>query len=268
MFRKRVKKEYPKGTFIATPARVMAILQLCLVFTVICWQMSKPYMADLYQVKSKMAVFDFVLKDQERFSQLPESRKEMILTEYAKLQEQLSVPFLEKLGASIQSLLEMSPILLIWLVLGTVVPIMLLKKVEGARQVIWLMPLVAAAYCAENRFFEPARVVTREEKLFPAEALIVKDYLDEPLSTDIFVQREQLKAGWDRYLDHVWGQGKGVEEGLFQFNIERALALGSEVENKRGQHSLFFLGLFLFWNLSFALIIRNVQEGQNKAEKT
>lgn len=256
MFRKRVKKEYPAGTFIATPARVMAILQLCVVFTILCWQMSKPFMADLYQTKSKMAVFDFVLKDQERFSSLPEAKKQEILTHYEKLKEQLATPFVSKLMGSFLSLSQFSPTFLIWLILGTVLPILLLKKVDGARPLIWLMVFVALAYCFENRFFEPALSATREELLFPSEALIVKDHMSEPLSNDPFTQHEQLKRGWDHYLDQVWGKGKGSAEGLFAFNVERAVALATEPPVSRGQQPLLLLAFFLFWNLSFAFVVK------------
>lgn len=256
MFRKRVKKEYPAGTFIATPARVMAILQLCLVFTMICWQMSKPFMGDLYQVKSKMAVFDFVLKDKERFKLIPDEQRELFLGHYKVLQDQLSTPFVQKLILSFRSFGEMSPLLMVWMLLGTVVPILLLKKVEGAKQVIWLMPLLAAAYCFENRLFESPVVQTNEERLFPSESLIVTKYLDEPLSSDVFKQRDQLKAGWDRYLDREWGKGKGADEGLFAFNVERAFVVGSTIESGRHQQSIVVLALFLFWNLSLALVVR------------
>ena len=256
MFRKRVKKEYPAGTFIATPARIMAILQLCLVFTVFCWQLSKPFMADLYQVKSKMAVFDFVLKDQERFKLLPEAKKEEIFVQYKKLENQLATPYFTKLIGSMESLFQLSPTFLVWLVLGTIVPIMLLKKVDGARQLVWLMAFVALAYCFENRFFESPKQLTPEEQLFPSEALIVKEYLEEPFSDDVFVQHEQLQRGWDNYLDRMWGQGQGASNGLYAFNVERALTLGSQTEPARSQHSLLVLGMFLFWNLSFAFVVR------------
>ena len=61
MFRKRTKKIYPPGTFIPTPARVCAIIQLCVAFTVLIWNMATPFAGELFNVKSKMILYHDVM---------------------------------------------------------------------------------------------------------------------------------------------------------------------------------------------------------------
>ena len=104
MFRKRAKKSYPPGTFIPTPARVFAILQLCIAFSILLWNASLPFMGDLYEIKSKLLLYKHVI-DHPQFVRLSPLEQESIHTSQAVLQAQLGLPFLQKLGNSFSAII-------------------------------------------------------------------------------------------------------------------------------------------------------------------
>ena len=255
MFRKRTKKFYPPGTFISTPARVAAILQLCLAFTIVLWYASQPFLGDLFAIRSKMVVYDYVMiQHRTQFNQLPLSQQDRITEEYAALHHQLQTPFLEKLKHTFTDLLGIPPFELAWLCLSIVVPIMLLKRLEGAVQAVWLLPLLAAAYAVDNRLHAIPLSPSAEEKLFPSEATLVAHYLQEPFSKNIFEQREQLKKSWETYLIDQWsGEIHTLEQGEFAFHVARLEAMKTE-KASRHQEGLILLAGYLFWNLSIALL--------------
>lgn len=264
MFRKRIKKTFPPGTFIPLPARIFAILQLCMVFTILLWHASEPFMGELFAVKSKMLIFQHLMgqKDEanrNRFLALPETERADLLQTYESLQSQLNSPFKSKLKGSFKAIfLDIPPLELAWIVFSIILSIMLLKKVEGVTQVIWVLPLLALAYSVDNRMYGYPPRLTEEQKLFPTEESIIENYIHEPFSQNPFLQKDQLKKGWDNYLIQKWTSGQGTpEEGLFAFNLERAKKISLLSPKKREtQESLFLIALYVFWNISYAWIVR------------
>lgn len=259
MFQKR-KKEFPPGTFIDKPARVMSILQLCLAFTILLWHVSHPFMQELFSLKSKMLIYQNTLDQKELFSALDEPAQKKVLTDYSALQETLSTPFTKKIKQSFRHLfLEIPPFEIAWLLGSVVIPILLLKKIEGATHVVWLLPLLALTYSIDNRLNGYPHFVTAEEKLFPQEELLVQTYVKEPLN------RLNLQKAWELYLIDNWTKelpshdenhfSKQLEKGQFAFNIARIKAR-EPLEKKPGfpQEPLFILALYIFWNLYFALV--------------
>ena len=158
MFRKRVRKEFPPGTFISTPARVMAILQLCVAFTLIAWHAGEPFLGDLFNIKSKLVVYQFVLgikneANAERFARLPAIQRQQIERNYNTLQKQYNLPFWDKLKRSFEIIFFGIPSFeLAWILLSIIIPILLLKKVEGAVQAVWLLPLATLFFTIDNRW--------------------------------------------------------------------------------------------------------------------
>lgn len=274
MFRKRAKKYFPPGTFIPTPARVMAILQLCIAFTLILWNASAPFMEDLFNIKSKMVVFHYVMgmtqpENSHRFNQLPAPIVDKITRDYKELQEQLSRSFFEKIESAFKRILfEIPPFELAWIFFSIVISILLLLRIEGAIQTVWLLPLLAGAYAVDNRFNGNARKPTQEELLFPSEAYIVHHHLTEPLSQNIFEQQTQLQKGWELYLIENWAKQipsnestlfrRQVAQGEFNFNVERLQRMAKEIDKTPLRESNLLLALYIFWNLSFALIVNQV----------
>ncbi len=273
MFCKRLKKEIAPGTFISTPARLMAILQLCLAFTVLAWQAGYPFMGELFEIKSKLLVYDYVMGVNnatyaEQFSNLPEKKKEEILREYQTLKAHLGRPFVDKALDSVERVFfSLSPFKLLWIFFSIIIPILLLKKVEGAASVIWLLPLTTMVFIVHNRWYGEVVPLSKDTQLFPTEEIIVNNYLRHPLSSDLNLQEKQLRNGWELYLIEEWAKETPSsdafqftlqkEKGDFAFNLARLSGL--EIKPYKSfnntQESYPVLALYLFWNLSFALVV-------------
>jgi len=257
VFRKRVKKHVPPGTFLPTAARVVAILHLCLAFTMILWFASQPFMGRYFAVKSRMTIFDAVFKS-GLFLELSKDKQLELHNKYFFLQEELETSFLIKCSQSLKVLfVEIPAYEQAWLVLSVILPIYLLKRREGSWQAAWLLPLLCFAFCIDNRL-NHIPVQSGEEMLFPSEQTIVIEYLNEPLSENILEQREQLLKGWNRYLARVWAHESEITDatvhnGEFLFTVARAEKSElpkTMIVNK--QLSYVMLTLYLFWNVYFA----------------
>lgn len=282
MFKKRVRKYIPPETFIPLPARVLAIIQLCLAFTILLWHLSQPFMGDLFTIKSKMLVYQHVMGKKieshaHRFAQMEDGTKQKILAEYDQLQRQLDRSFWLKLSDSIYLLWYKIPRFeLIWILLSIIIPILLLKRVEGSISAMWLLPIAVLLFAVDNRLNAIDRPISEEERLFPSEEEIVTEYLLEPLKPNIFEQEKQLREGWEQYLISIWAPKseaidfkKQVEDGDFAFNIERIQRIQKDMKNKTAQKKqlpLFLLGIFLFWNLSFVLITKKTLPNKHLAK--
>lgn len=268
MFRKRAKKTFPPGTFIPMPARLAAIVQLCLAFTLLAWQGSLPFMGELFATKYKLLVYQHLMGKKieghaDRFAVLPERKQ--ILEEYAFLQSDLDTPFLTKIKRAFKGMWDLPLFEKAWIFFAILISIFLLKRVEGAAHIVWILPLLALAYAIENRLQGRPLEKTAEEQLFPSEALILQKYVGEPLKPSIVEQHEQLQRGWQIYLIKEWAKEepspdnqsflKQVEKGDFAFNLARIQALKELPQHKPKQEPISLLALYLFWNLSFCLIV-------------
>lgn len=252
------KKSYPPGTFIPTPARIFAILQLCIAFSILLWHASQPFMGDLYRVKSKLLIFQHV-QSHPLYPSLAQEQQQQIQDEQVVWQAHLSTPFFTKLGQSFAAVaFGIPPLELIWIGFSVIISVLLLKKVEGASEALWLLPLLAGAYAVENQL-RPSPPLTAEERLFPSEALLVDTYLKEPFSRNIFDQQAQLKKGWEAYLVQEWTDHRGTpDEGFFYFNLARLKVLEKRVQlPPQERESLLALALYLFWNFSYAYYVGN-----------
>ena len=271
-------------TFIPFPARVAAILQLCIAFTMLLGIMGYPFMGELFETRSSQLLFETVMGTTEKsenakfnatlFSQLSEEKKAHILDYYAFLQAKNQSPFLTKLKHSIRILfIEISPWKQAWLLLSIVLSILLLLRIEGAAQAIWLLLLLTLMYTVDNRMYGTHTGMTREAKLFPTEQVIIEDYLKEPLSGHITEQKDQLRKGWHNYLVRVWaGLGAEVDkedkvaEGEFYFDLAR---LEAHIKDRifeaspfRKQESWMMLSLYILWNLFLACLVRKKMKEQ------
>jgi hypothetical protein len=292
MFRKRVKKEYPPGTFIPTPARILAILQLCVVFTVIIASAGYPFMGEMFAFKSKTLLFKDVLgignqngsidgesamhyqerlkRNMQRFSELPKWQQSWLQQKYAALQSQTETPFFEKISRAFYILIfELPGLERMWIALALVVPLMLLMRMEGAAQAAWLLPIIVLCYAFDNRMHGQPHQMPSDAKLFPTEEIILKNYLKEPLAASISEQQKQLLRGWKMYLIQEWAKkipsqelavfDQQAEEGEYKFNLVR-LALLSQNDLKleapfHKQEPYAWLLLYFIWNLFFAWFV-------------
>ena len=245
MFRKRQKKYFPPGTFTPTPARVCAIIQLCLAFSALLWNISDPFVGEIFTLKSRLLFYQEAMglppsgqtnlekkeqltRNSERFLALPKHTKEQLLSDFEVIQKQLQRSFWDKL-TSVLGLFahKISPYELAWIFFSVAISILLLKRVEGASQAVWLLPLLAALYAADSQWYGRNDPHAFEAKLFPSENELVSNYMDSPLSEDIFEQQRQMMQGWKRYLVLKWARqmpssdqaafDRQVEEGEFDF---------------------------------------------------
>lgn len=291
MFAKRPKKEFPPGTFIAKPARILAILQLCVAFTMILYIASYPFMGALFEHKSKLLLYRTMMGDpslasaagteqslqykerllgnQERFENLSPEVKAPIIAQYNELLAQDNTTFFQKLGKSIHIFLfELPAFELAWILFASVISLMVLLRVEGAAQTAWLLPIIAACYAGHNIKFGITTPRSADEALFPSEEVIVKEYLRKALPDDIVGQQKELMIGWKIYLIQEWGHeqpvsdvslfDKQAENGEFYFNLARLQAVATSPVITKSWHekeSPFLLLIYFLWNLYFAWTI-------------
>lgn len=276
MFKKRVKKEYPQGTFIPGPARIVCIIQLCLAFSLIFWQASQPFMGDLFRTKSTMLLYEDVMginkhqsdlikleNNKARFNNLPSSLKEKLLNQYLLIEKELHTSFKSKLKEVFSIFfIKMSPYELIWMALSIIIPIMLLKKVEGAKQGVWLIPVITLIFALDNRMYGKFQ---HQEDLYPTEKVLTEVYLKEDLKGNIYDQQTQLLKGWNLYLINEWLNdvpsndpivfSEQIEKGEFLFNLNILKNRTKEPYDYRSPISLFLLSLMIGWNFFLAWII-------------
>lgn len=281
----RRKKEYPPGTFIPTPARVCAIVQLCLAFAIVLWNMSQPFMGELFAIKSQQLLYQDVMglsgkaidsperqsrldRNRERFHEIDPGEKQLILDKYERLGQMAGRSFWAKMERSLRIVMVEMPLYeRLWLILSFILSVMLLKRVEGARPAIWILPLLAFFYSFDNYLYSPHYGGSADAKIFPKEEIIVSWYVDAPLSSNLLEQKEQLIRGWNRYLIEEWSKvpapsdprefAMQAEVGEFMFNVQRLIAYGrpeSIISNISYREPMVLLGMYILWNFFFAMM--------------
>lgn len=217
-------------------------------------------MGRLFQVKSQVLLYDRVLSQKEIY--LSDEEIKPILANYEKVKKIAETGFWDKLSESMRILLfELHPYEKAWIFFSILLPILLLKKVEGAQYAIWILPLLSGVYCLDNTLAGKL-VVSKEAALFPTENYLIENYMKEPFSNDILVQHEQLQRAWDLYLIREWALEEPseanfdnqVKKGEFFFTVERVKNLPEIKSEWRTKHSAFFLLLHIWWHLFGAFI--------------
>lgn len=268
MYAQKKKKDYPPGTFIPTPARLMAIAQLCLAFTAIFWTLGYPFMGRHFELKSKLVVFEHVISSPFFNKEVPQNQE--IIQEYDRLKQELEAPFFDKISISTRIFLYDIPLLeKVWMLLAVILSIMALKKQEGVKHAVWILPLLVLAYSINNHMHGTSPSRNEEAKLFPTEEILLKDYLREPLKEGITDQQIQLLKGWELYLVQEWAKElvssnpekfqQQIKRGDFAFSVARINSLFQTKENYRSrfhaQQPMPLLIVYFCWNLLFAWVI-------------
>lgn len=279
----RVKKAFPPGTFIPTPQRLLAIIQLCLAFSLICWYAVQPFMGEYFSLRSRSLIYEYVMgtseilkkapgqlpkmdRQAERFAALPLSDKQQILKDYKSLQEHAQRSAWIKIGDGLRLLLIGIPSFeLAWLFFSALISILVLLKVEGSKQAVWLLPLITLAYAIDNRMTGHTTLPNPDFILFPSEKVIVEDYLKQPLHGNPTEQQTQLKQGWEQYLIANWlpkfnsniSFEQQVEDAEFAFTVARLRHLHGQarsawLNNLHGKTNVVLLTFYIAWNFFFA----------------
>lgn len=271
-------------TFIPTSQRLMAIGQLCLAFSLLLWYLVQPFMGEYFTLRSRMLLYEYVMgtsdilkskKDQEkklerqaeRFKQLPESEQKLLTKDYHQLQTYAQRPAFQKIQDGIQTLMrDVPPFEQAWIFFSITIAILILLKVEGSKQVAWLLPIIVLAYSVDNQTMGKTPSDSPDFQLFPTEERIIQHYLAEPLAASPFAQKAQLEKGWKYYLIENWTKNPHEreeyqqEEAEFYFTLARLNLLHDQPRSewlhsfyeKLNPLSLFF---FIAWNVLFAWII-------------
>ncbi len=263
--------------------RIVAILQLCLVFTLICWLMGYPFMGQLFATKSKIQLVETVMgtfgsdlskmqHNKERFNSLPQKKQTTLHNYHSELSRHMQLSFSSKLARSFHLIMfEISLLERLWIVFSILVPLLILMRSEGGRQAAIILPLITLFYMAENIRFGQALDNSTEAKLFPSEKVIIDNHLKEPISRSIRMQKEQLTMGWQNYLISEWASEKPsddsltratqVEKGEHAFFTARALAQSThtpslDTRSLRRKQPLPILLLYLLWNCFFSWVMQ------------
>lgn len=276
--RPRKKKLYPPGTFLPTPKRILAIIQLCLALSTLFWYSAQPFMGEYFTIKSQALLYEHVLgvstsarrpikENRERFAALPEELKSSILKHYDEMKHYAGRDLWIKVVDGLRALLiELPAFKLAWIFFSIVISVLLLLKVEGSKMAVWILPLITLFYGIDNRMYGKSSL-SADAVLFPSESLIVQEYLDEPLKISWNEQKEQLQKGWNTYLIKNYLEDSDLQKSNnetaklqvaeFNFTVAR-LDLLQQQEKKawssssHEKSSIPLLGLYFIWNLLFA----------------
>ena len=250
----RFVSKIPQEAFIRAPLRVMAIIHLCLAFSLLFWILGSPFMKEAFLSKKQSSLYESVIDNEVSLQ-----KRTLISQKNKDLQTLLT-----------KQSFKIHPFEMTWIALSIAISIMLLKKNPNASVAIWLLPLVTGFYVTENLYFGIENKASRESLLFPSEEAI----LFEPLSTNILDQKRQLEDGWHRYLVKNWANEdpgkenlhfqKKLEKGKQAFNIARFNAFVEDrldslnSSNTIRQPSLMLFAYFL-WNLLFAIAANSMK---------
>lgn len=243
------QKKIPQDAFIRAPLRIMAIIQLCLAFSLLFWNLGNPFMKEAFQSKKQSSLYQSII-----------DRETSI--EKRTLHEQKNK---ELQALSLTKSFKTHPFEMAWIALSIVISIMLLKKNPNATKALWLLPLITGAYVTDNLYYGIESKTSKENLIFPSE----EEILSEPLSSNILDQKRQLEEGWHRYLVKHWANEdllveENLEKGKHAFNIARFDAFVEDqfeaLNNpKTIRQPIFILLAYFLWNLLFAIAANSIK---------
>lgn len=214
--------------------RFFCIAQLCLAFSLICWQAGYPYMGRVFDFRWELGLYEYVIAN-ERFGDLQEDKKSLILNKLKLLKQEEN-----KGGEGLKRFFTVVPLLeTFWMGLAVILPFMALKRRDGIKNAIWLLPLVAGAYIVENVNWGRERAPLADSVLFPREG---------DLGNFSTWDKEGLEGAWTDYLARVWGEGD-KELGAFNFTVARLEKRPVAVkESGNIRESNLLLMFYVVWN--------------------
>lgn len=209
--------------------RLFAILQLCLVFSLILWVLAQPFTVEYFNTHSSLLMYQtatgrgdrFVAADKlarhaERFSRLDPARQQNILTAYDRLEKKAQRPFVTKLGDAFAGLLlDLPAFTQAWIFFSIAICLLLLLGFEGAANAAWLLPVITLCYAIDNQSNGVKPITSRDVLLLPSEAYLFARYGDKKSP------RQTLKDSWELYLIYEWAkEAPALEPKDFQLQVE------------------------------------------------
>jgi hypothetical protein len=267
--------------------RGLAILNLVIVFTIISYHAGWPFMGQLFEDRGQDIMYQWVMgnpelgkrlsmsermeRNAERFADLPDGKKAKITKSYEELQLRLNESWYSRLSRSFKILAFDLPALeRTWLFLSFILSLLILFEIEGIRQAVWLLPLLAICFAIANQTLGYTPLPSADHELFPTEEWLIEKYIQRPLSQDIAKQRVELTLALNNFFIQEWANetpsnsietfNLQVEKGEFAFHLarlekilEQPLDKQNIFDQKRSWIGLFF---FLLWNFLLAWRLR------------
>ncbi|KAF3361983.1 Uncharacterized protein PHSC3_001541 [Chlamydiales bacterium STE3] len=259
------------NVFLPFKKRVLCILQLCFGLGAFLWILLYPFLGSIYHYKSQLLVYESVMEQNQ--IQLSKHERSALNAQYGTIQKAYAQPFFDKIKSAFAFFLAVSPLEWAWVFLAISVPIMLLLKVEGSNQLIWLFPILALGFAYENRTYGGTYISFSDH--LPSENYLITRYLEGNIENNSIVEQySQLKRAWDLYLIEEWAKEQPSESpsererqskkgkllfDLFRLEKTPRLSLEHAFLQKR---SLSLLSLYVLWNLLFAIFVRIPEEKQ------
>lgn len=258
---KTTLKENGSDNDIPKSARIVCIIQLCLAFTVLLWVFGTPFTDELYRNKKTTAAIEWLtIENSEYYETLSPDKKSDLQHIYEKAHNGIQESFLQKLAKSFEELLLQTPITKqLWLLLAFILPFLVMKQIEGSREVFWVFPILALLYAWQ---VGPQKNL---HTLYPTESYLEQHYLSAPITGSITEQKEQLEKAWQSYIAAEWSKAEKnsspnekFANGLYHFIYETTILEWSQPPIKPG---ILTLGSYVIWNLLAAFVVnrRKVQ---------
>ncbi|MFZ0565072.1 MAG: hypothetical protein WAM28_02655 [Chlamydiales bacterium] len=241
--------------------KIITIFHLCCAFSYLSWLLFQPYAREVVVQNSKLSLFERVLGHPSCFQKLSLFEQQSLVEGYKALQSGKKPSY-----KPLSFLFTTPPFALAWLFFSIFIPLLLLFRVEGAHQSVWLLPLFVVAYA----YFSYKTPTPEKPPFFPSKDYVITNYLDNDPG-GIFQRHSRLLEGWHRYLIAEWAHEdpsrdstlfeEQLDRGLFAFNVERLKQLSSGEKDEVmlagfiATPSLFRFLLYLTWNLIFAWTI-------------
>jgi hypothetical protein len=264
--------------------RFLIILQLCFTFSVFLWYFTQPFMGEYFSLRSRMLLYEYAMgngnsdfqkkqslqgeklsRNAQRFENLNLAQQNAIKKGYQALQSYSQrSPWTKVLDGAKVIFLYIPPFKLAWLFFATAVGILLLLNRPGARQAVWLLPLIALIYAIDNQYTGHRPIIEKDTVLFPTEQLIVKEYLQD--QNFKIINQDELQKGWNNYLVANWSSKDStsnsnlLENAEFNFTVARLMLLYEEHPHQwldafNEKNSYLLLCVYFFWNLCFAICL-------------
>lgn len=236
-------------------ARTACILHLCIAFSVLFWILGAPFTEALYLNKKASKELEWLtIEHEELYNTLPQSDQKLISSFQKKISLESNESFQRKMAKSVESFFLGMPVSkLLWLFLSILLPVLVMKQIDGARESFWLLPLLTAVYAWQMM------PIQSTPSIYPTETYLEKKYLKGPLSGSIEEQRDMLELAWKSYIIEEWTQapkdssdGEKFANGMYHFIAQKTLLEMNQPPQKPGPWTL---GAYLMWNLSAAFCI-------------
>jgi hypothetical protein len=247
------------------------------------WYLAQPFMGEYFALRSRMLLYEYVMgtsdilkgrigheakmqRQEQNFLKLQAAEQQRLKNDYRELQIYAKRPALKKIEDGLYRLTHhIPPFEQAWIFFSVTIAILILLKIEGAKQAAWILPLIVVAYAIDNQLTGTYPSTSPDDVLFPAEEFIIQKYLDQPLASAPLEQKKQLETGWKNYLIDNWSselrtnEKEQLENAEYRFTLARLNLLHNQSRSewlhifheKLGPLSLVF---YLSWNILFAWI--------------